>query len=230
MRAALAFAILPLVLAIPLQAGWKITTVTTDGGARFTETEYSSGQRYRRDSKDGGVIIDFAASRQIAWSVPSREYVVHRIKPDKHPETTGPVIVFHLDTKDTGERRTMFGRNARHLITREWRESAPGEGSVTDAWYVDVDSLPPMKNGVGVAVLTAGAARPAVDIKRTGAAIRGLAVLETKTGAAGAFTRHVTDLYEGPLDPALFSPPPGYRLGPRSWLEQFEDLLAGLFH
>jgi hypothetical protein len=60
------------------------------------------------------------------------------------PATTKkPTLRLEVSTTDTGERKQMFGRIARHVITM--RKQTPLEGSraepqetVTDAWYIDL--------------------------------------------------------------------------------------------
>ncbi|HEX3375300.1 MAG TPA: hypothetical protein VHS29_00465 [Candidatus Acidoferrales bacterium] len=58
--------------------------------------------------------------------------------------STKPTFQIQTTTKDTGERKEIFGYLARHVITS--RKEIPLEGSrrspqetVTDAWYVDLD-------------------------------------------------------------------------------------------
>lgn len=56
------------------------------------------------------------------------------------PERRGPLSFIEIETKDTGERQTMFGRTARHVIIEErW----DGNESRSDGWYIDAESLPP---------------------------------------------------------------------------------------
>lgn len=59
-------------------------------------------------------------------------------------QAAAPTIRVEIKTTDTGERKEMFGRVARHVITTN--TSTPLEGShsepqesVTDAWYIDFD-------------------------------------------------------------------------------------------
>jgi hypothetical protein len=62
-----------------------------------------------------------------------------------HPTTyvsDKPTLLIEITTTDTGERKDVFGFNARHVITR--RKQTPLEGSsstpqesVTDGWYID---------------------------------------------------------------------------------------------
>jgi hypothetical protein len=58
--------------------------------------------------------------------------------------STKPTFRIETTTKDTGERKTLFGYAARHVITT--RKEVPLEGSsrspqetITDAWYIDLE-------------------------------------------------------------------------------------------
>jgi hypothetical protein len=60
------------------------------------------------------------------------------------PDNAKPTFRIKTDTKDTGERKDMFGYVARHVITT--RKEIPLEGSsrgaqetITDAWYIDLE-------------------------------------------------------------------------------------------
>ncbi|PYR61754.1 MAG: hypothetical protein DMF85_01445, partial [Acidobacteria bacterium] len=56
-----------------------------------------------------------------------------------------PTVLVETETVDTGERKELFGRTARHVITTRRVTSlgrakqAPGK-TVTDGWYIDLDT------------------------------------------------------------------------------------------
>ena len=153
-----------------------------------------------------------------------------------------PTLRLEMTTMDTGERKEIFGRTARHVITT--RKQIPLEGSrshpqesVTDGWYIDAnaDSIdlrerlscdPAWRSGKqGHAYATAG--KPPWDKPEfvthgepeTGFALQ--SVMTTKgtytlpDGTKKQFDSkqgtRVTELDEGPLDPALFEIPPGFK-------------------
>jgi hypothetical protein len=82
----------------------------------------------------------------VSWTgiLDSRQYSVHPFNlllPAVRSVPAGPVITIDRATTDTGERRTFFGRTARHLITRERSSQSDGE-TLIDGWYIDLDGLP----------------------------------------------------------------------------------------
>jgi len=144
-------------------------------------------------------------------------------------------------TADTGERKEIFGHAARHVITTRIETPLQGskrspQHSVTDGWYIDLDTsiscdqrLPKGK-GVHVhayaALALAGENPPLERVEfiekgepETGFGInRKITYLEpstrldvTKGAPASALEMQVIELVEGPLDPALFEIPPGFR-------------------
>ena len=243
-------------LADPVRAGWKITTQTNTASDQSVLTEYFDGELKRTDQTDskGGpyvTVLDFNHPRQISWNMHLKQYVVVRLSPRYEGFTLSPqTIVVDQVTTDTGERRTIFGRTARHLLTRE---TSHVEGGATDqserqidGWYVDADTLPREKRGGFVHVLAVGNTRPNIKVNRSGPATTGLAVWQkitlTTPGETREWTIEVTELVEGPLSKDLFEPPPDFRRVisftgdyPLSWTEQIQrrwewlqDLFTGL--
>jgi len=149
-----------------------------------------------------------------------------------------PTFRIETTTVDTGERKEIFGRQARHVITT--RKEIPFEGStrsvqetVTDGWYIDLDinlsCAPKHPDGTRIYTLTAvypmGSNRPVEKPEfidhgepETGFVIRAKRsfVSASAPGPAGEVARpSVTEtdieLVEGPLDPSLFEVPPDFR-------------------
>jgi hypothetical protein len=148
-----------------------------------------------------------------------------------------PTVRIETTTIDTGERKEIFGRTARRVITT--RKHTPLEGArsgsqemVTDAWYIDLsqriscDPKPP-EGKQGHAYLRATSGKQPVDrpeFVTIGEPERGFALNSAMT-VKSTFTTpdggtkdydskietHVTQLEEGPLDPALFEIPPGFK-------------------
>ena len=147
-----------------------------------------------------------------------------------------PTLRIEVHTTDTGERKGMFGHIARHVLTT--RKQTPLEGSrsdpqetVTDAWYIDLNqrlSCDPnwseRKHAHTYTLLTHGKQpREKVEFIPTGEAQTGLA-LQSVTSSKIRYARPdgtrkqtdsrtellVTELQEGPLDPALFEIPQGF--------------------
>ena len=249
-------------LCAPLGAGWKITTKETAGSHVSSQTEYFKDRLVRTDFQVAAgyiTITDADRSRVIYADCGAREYSVRRGRyfekrmSSPHPRTL--VIDIEIETTDTGERRMMFGRLARHVIVTERRRDAGiSTESRTDGWYVDAPSLRPQKLGGGVAVLHVVDSHepviPVIKVNRKGAAEKGLVVWAKRTfmnPAAGhevfESSSEVTELFEGELDPSLFEPPAGFRRvvdlksgPPASWSDQLllrwewlGDWVRGLF-
>ena len=146
----------------------------------------------------------------------------------------GPEIIVETKTVDTGERRVAFGYRARRVVTvrRQFRATDPAaaEETVTDGWYIDLDtrsSCGRTDQGRGVLLAVAHpvegrADAPSVVFKDVGQAEEGFPIDTIVTWSvaerrvlhqsASAVTRRVvTHLSRQPLDPTLFEVPPGFR-------------------
>jgi len=148
-----------------------------------------------------------------------------------------PTLRIEVNTTDTGERKEMFGHIARHVLTTSKRTPLEGSSSdpqetVTDAWYIDLSqrlSCDPdwseRKFAHAYSLFTNGKQpRKKVEFISTGEAQTGFA-LQSVTSSKIAHAKPdgtrrqmdsktellVTQLEEGPLDPALFEIPHGFR-------------------
>jgi hypothetical protein len=149
-------------------------------------------------------------------------------------------VLIEVTTKDTGERKQMFGFPARHVMTTQKQIPLviPGQSpqeNVTDGWYIDLDTSIPCEPGIRAAVfaLSGGPPRkpddppqiPIPAFTTIGKPERGFA-LETKQFLRAtisapdrpaqimeSFTNEtqVTELSVAPLDPALFEVPKNFR-------------------
>ena len=238
----------------PVQAGWKITTQSSTASYRSVVTEYFSGGLKRTDYADPRgqqhvTVLDFSYPRQIIWNADSQQYMVVRLNRRADPlPLSQEITIIDQATMDTGERRTLFGRTARHLLTREISEVDGNVQSVkrTDGWYVDAEALPPEKRGGSSYYLSLGKTRPNIKINHSGPEVTGLAVWQkitfTSSGQTPEWMIEVTELVEGPLSKDLFEPPKSFRRvtsfpadHPLSWTQQIqrgwewiEDLLSGV--
>lgn len=185
------------------------------------------------DSQPGGFysIIDTANRRAITVDPAHRQYSIYTGAAAVPKSTAKPseTIVIDISSKDTGERKTMFGREAQRWITTERRRieypdkpATQSDETVIEAWYIDVPNAPPVHSYTGV-LTASGQPRPQIKVNRTGPAPRGIAVWRK----AGNWVSEVTDISEAPLDPALFEPPAGFRRvvrrtpgQPLSWTDQ----------
>ena len=148
-----------------------------------------------------------------------------------------PTLRIELKTVDTGERKEMFGHKARHVIQTQTQTPLEGslsqpQESVTDGWYIDFDErlscdhrLPEGKTRHGYSSagnLNRPMERP--EFVTVGEPETGLAFIALMT-TKGAYKlpdgtlkqtetkmeRRVTEFEEGPLDPALFEIPAGFK-------------------
>ena len=151
-----------------------------------------------------------------------------------------PTLLAEITTRDTGERKEMFGHTARHVIRT--RKETPLEGShsqpreaVEDGWFIDPFDMgiscdrkwrEGERGHVHVAAWLHNTNGPpelpkfvetgkwesgfAVESRMT---TRGEYVLPdgTKKENTWTFETAVTVLEEGPLDPAVFEVPAGFR-------------------
>lgn len=231
-------AVVGIAVITPLPADWKITTSTTDDrGIESVRTEYYKGQLWRSDSS--GVresplvfVMDQEGRALTIWDVKRKEYMsvtphaVSREILDRRVDARSwPVLLVETSTTDTGERQTLFGRTATHLITSEKRsgQQAPDaemkleSESVTDAWYIDASGLPVERRGTFSAMLVLNGQVPEVRRTHTGPAPSGMAVRETRTwrllklSITTESEMEVKELQEGPLSPALFMPPADFK-------------------
>jgi hypothetical protein len=141
------------------------------------------------------------------------------------PSRRGGVVTYTTTAVDTGERKEMFGFQARHVKTTMVIESSPDACNPmkmrmeTDGWYIDfsfglnceMGGRPPMAG-----LPPRGGCRDTVRFNRQGAARTGYALQETTTSygpdgrVAFTSTKEVIDLSREPLDAALFDLPAGY--------------------
>ena len=149
-----------------------------------------------------------------------------------------PTLRLELSTRDTGERKEMFGHIARHLVTTRKQiplagSRAEAQESVTDAWYVDLNQRLSCDRNWPAGKSAHAYTTPAVDGRHprekvefiaTGEPAAGFVVQSVMTSKLTYVlpdgTRKQTDsrnellvtkLEEGPLGPGLFEIPPGFR-------------------
>ncbi len=162
-------------------------------------------------------------------------------------QAAAPTIRVEIKTADTGERKEMFGRVARHVITTT--TSTPLEGSqselqesVTDGWYIDFDQRlscdpKPVQGQHGYLGGYMSVGRQPMEkpeFVRIGEAETGFPMIVTTTskrpstlpdGTVSSFETRVTEFTEGTLDPALFEIPAGFKRVER--IERYPAASAG---
>jgi len=143
---------------------------------------------------------------------------------------TAPTVLVETETIDTGDRRELFGRSARHVMTT--RRVIPLSGSrsresktVTDGWYIDLDTRvscdPWWSSGSGhafVSILAKGEQPETPAFKDIGEPERGYVVLSRSTQDGSVTELEVTHLSTVAIDPALFEVPANFSLV--EWIRQ----------
>jgi hypothetical protein len=222
------------------RADVKIKTRQTSGGQVSEGATYIKGKRQRTETGDGQMITiqECDLKRDIQIMPQARAYTVRLY--DANTATTnvpaasqtqgtttkGGLVTSTVTTKDTGERKTMFGYTARHIITTMTTVSSPDACSPvnskmeTDGWYID--AVFALDCDIERAAAYTRPQRSAgcqdrYQTKQIGTAKKGFAVWEKMTmyDAAGSpsytSVNEVIELSQATLDAALFEIPEGYR-------------------
>jgi len=244
LRTALSIACLLTVTGIA-GADTKIKSRQTSGGQTYENTSYIKGKRQRSENSGGQMItIQQCDLRRNIQLMPMAK--VYTIQPydDAAPGGTGNTTTTHMatqnlpvkkggvvtstvTTKDTGERKQIFGYTARHIITTMSMESSPDACSQNntrieiDGWYIDATfALDCDLNQQYTAYrppVRPGGCRDRYETKAIGTAKKGFPVWEKMTmpGANGAPSfstiNEVVEISQATLDQSLFEIPPDYR-------------------
>jgi hypothetical protein len=222
-------------------ADTKIKSRQTSGGQTYENTSYIKGKRQRSETNNGQmVVIQQCDLRRNIQIMPAAK--AYMIQPYDEPSTTTPtnpgatspaapstkggVVTSIVTTKDTGERKQMFGYTARHIITTMEMKSSPDACSNVnnkmeiDGWYIDAAfALDCDSNRAYTAHMphAGGGCRDRYETKTIGLAKKGFPVWEKTTmiGPNGmdsfSTTNEVIEFSQATLDPSLFDVPEGYR-------------------
>jgi hypothetical protein len=221
----------------------KIKYRMTTGGQGFETTTMIKGMRERSETRMGyGMdminLTQCDLKRTVQISDKTRKYIITPMdsgdatpsSPTSAPNTSGPsrrggVITYVSTSTDTGERKEMFGFQARHVKTSISMESSPDacnpmkQRMETDGWYIDFtfglncETGRPQTMGAPPA---RGGCQDRVSYKRVGTGRTGYPLTETITSygpngnVVSTTTREVVELSREPLDAALFDVPAGY--------------------
>lgn len=221
-------------------ADTKIKSRQTSNGQTYENTSYIKGKRQRSETNNGQMItIQQCDLRRNIQIMPAAK--AYTIQPYDDASTTatsptstsqptattkGGLVTSTVTTKDTGERKQMFGYTARHIITTMETKSSPDACSKNDmkmqidGWYIDAafaldcDSNRPYTPYQPHA---SGGCRDRYETKTIGVAKKGFPVWEKMTmfGPNGAesfsTTNEVVEFSQATLDASLFDVPEGYR-------------------
>jgi hypothetical protein len=233
------------VLCSVASADTKVKIRQTQGGQTYENSTYIKGKRQRSENNGGQMVnITQCDLRRNVMLMPAMQ--TYMIQPYDQPSSSTPVaatqtsrpplqqpakkggvVTSTVTTRDTGERKQMFGYQARHVITTMMMESSPDACSKVntkmeiDGWYIDAAFAldcdlgstyrPQRPNPTG------DGCHDRYETKQVGAAKKGFAVWEKTTmfgpngGESFSTTNEVVEFSQATLDQALFEIPEGYR-------------------
>jgi hypothetical protein len=227
----------------PARSDLKITYRTTSSGQSMETTTMLKGARERTEMKlgYGRDIINVTQcdlKRTLQISDSARKYVITPMETGNSsvntatspsntsaPSQRGGVITYTTTAVDTGERKEMFGFQARHIKKTMVMESSPDACSPvkmrmeTDGWYIDFSFGLNCEVGRQQTMggpPSSGGCHDNIRFNQQGAARTGYALVETTTSygpdgsVAFTSTKEVVELSREPLDAALFDVPAGY--------------------
>jgi hypothetical protein len=222
------------------RADVKIKTRQTAQGQASESATYIKGKRSRTETAGGQMITirQCDLRRDLQIMPQARAYTIRPYDTGPAPAATqsasaqaaaatkGGVVTSTVTTRDTGERKQMFGYAARHVITTVEMKSSPDactpmDGRMeTDGWYIDAAfaldcdteragayRMPQQRSGC----------QDRYETKTVGAAKRGYPVWEKMTGfdkdgrESFSMVNEVVELSQATLDAALFDAPADYR-------------------
>ena len=241
LRTALATACLITLTGIA-SADTKVKSRQTSGGQTYENTSYIKGKRQRSETNNGQMVVvqqcDLRRNIQIMpqaqayiiqpYETASNTSSTNDSRANSQPSATikGGVVTSTVTTKDTGERKQMFGYTARHIITTMETESSPEACSPMkskmqiDGWYIDAEFALECDSGVTYKPYTppsSGGCQDRYVTKQVGAAKKGYPVWEKMTmfdpNGAESFSTitEVVEFSHATLDASLFDVPAGYR-------------------
>ncbi|MDQ6653042.1 MAG: hypothetical protein M3Y84_09890 [Acidobacteriota bacterium] len=230
----------------PPVSNLKVTYKTTMGQGQSSESTTMIRGPRERSEMHLGPGLDIVSltqcdlKRTIQFSDKARKYVVTPMEAGNSSSSGGAeandvaepaaasrggVITYVMTSTDTGERKEMFGFNARHVKTVTSMESSPDACSQlkqrieTDGWYIDFSATFNCelgRTGMMASRPPRGGCQDRVRSRRVGTGRTGFPLIETTTmyGADGramfTSTKEVLELSREPLDAGLFEVPNGY--------------------
>lgn len=223
-------------------ADTKVKIRQTMSGQSYENTTYIKGKRERTEQNMGSTQMvtitqcDLKRSLQImpvsqtymvnSWDTTQNVPATTTTKTVTAPTTKGGVVTTTVTIKDTGERKKMFGYDARHLIITMNTESSPEACNKskmkmeTDGWYIDatfgIDC--DMERAASYsAKQSTGGCQDKFEMKQNGTGKRGYPLYEKMTmfdeNGKETFSTvsEVLEFSKATLEDALFDVPQGYR-------------------
>ncbi len=221
----------------------KIKTRQTASGQTSEYTTYIKGKRMRAEQKHGEMqtvnLTQCDLKRSVRLMPQAQTFMIDSWQQaeaatapatsttsQKQTVTKGGVITMTVTTKDTGERKQMFGYTAKHIITTIESASSPDACNVNktkmemDGWYIDAAFVLNCENehyGRNYRNQVKDGCQDRYETKQIGKPKTGYPVLEKMTmyddSGKESFSTlsEVLELSNSTLDAALFDVPQGYR-------------------
>ena len=220
----------------------KIKTKQTMSGQSYENTTYIKGKRSRSEAMGGAMIniVQCDLRRGVQINPSARTYMINEFvqaiqnsgqtQPASNQNgvvRAGGTVTTTITTKDTGERKQMFGYVAKHLIITMDTVSSPDACSPTnskmqmDGWYIDAEFALDCDYGQSYSANQfgkKGGCQDKYEMKQVGIAIkRGYPVYEKMTmlDPSGKETysmvNEVIELSKSTLEAGLFDIPADYR-------------------
>src|SRR5688500_585393 len=204
-RIALAIACL-ITFAGSASADTKVKSRQTNGGQTYENTSYIKGKRQRTEMNNGQMIVlqQCDLRRNIQIMPQAQAYIIQpyddasntsstytgRVDSQPTATTKGGIVTSTVTSKDTGERKQMFGYTARRIITTMETESSPDACTQMkskmqiDGWYIDAAFALDCDSGLSHRQYTppqSGGCQDRYVTKQVGTAKRGYPVWEKMT-------------------------------------------------
>ena len=227
--------------AAEVHADVKIKSRQTMQGQSYENATYIKGKRQRTESMGGqSVTIQQCDLRRDLQLMPAmKAYTVNPYDTGAAitnataqgtrqtvEQTQGGLVTSTITTKDTGERKQMFGYTARHLVITIETKSSPNSCNPvdtkmeTDGWYIDAAFQLECDTERATRYYNpqqSGGCRDRYESKQIGTAKRGFPLWEKMTmfdkGGRENFSmvNEVVELSQATLDASLFEAPADYR-------------------
>src|SRR4030095_5302551 len=214
----------------PVAQDLHMKTVYMTGDQKTESVTYRKGERERfesgalvllkqHDRKRTVQIMKAANSYMVVPDGSASALHVPPAAPNAPPQTPG-VVTMTTTITDTGERKMMFGQQARHAKMVIDKQPAPGacdpakQHIETDGWYIDL-SVPAQAAPDAAPSQTPAACVDEIkatqngDPKVLGFPISYATTITGDDGKANVVSMEITELEVTTLDPALFDIPPG---------------------
>lgn len=236
----LLLAILMIGLSATAFADVKIKSKQTMSGQSYENTTYIKGKRQRTETMNGMMVnvTQCDLRRGIQLNPTAKTYMVNPFDDGTTPATAptnvkkdnvvraGGTVTTTVTVKDTGERKQMFGFQAKHLIITMETVSSPDACAKTntkmqtDGWYIDAEFVLDCDTNQYRAYSppnVKGGCQDKYTMKQNGTAKRGYPVYEKMTmfdengKESMSIVNEVVELSKATLNAELFDVPQGYR-------------------